>query len=69
VWTPEPDKDGKRRYRRWAGCPKGTPEDESCCIVSVADGGRSVLSHQCNRKRGHGPGGLYCKQHAKRAAT
>ena len=23
------------------------------------------FSHQCSRKRGHGPDGLYCKQHAK----
>lgn len=55
-----------RRYRQWAGQPNGIPEDTTRCIESVADGGRSVLSHQCNRKRGHGPGGNYCAQHAKR---
>ena len=24
------------------------------------------VKRQCNHKPGHGPGGLYCKQHAKR---
>jgi hypothetical protein len=57
---------GQRRYRCWAGSPKGTPEDKSRCVESVHDEGRSPLSHQCGRKRGHGPEGLYCKQHAKR---
>lgn len=25
--------------------------------------------HQCNRKNGHGPDGLYCKQHGKMVAA
>jgi len=33
----------------------------------VADTGRSVLFHQCYKKRGHGPNGIYCRQHAKLA--
>ena len=57
----------ERRYRRWAGNPNGTPEDPLRCIENVADGGRSVLSHQCDRRRGHGPNGEYCRQHAKMA--
>ena len=54
----------KHRYRTWAGNPKGEPYIESRCVCDVSDGGRSVLSHQCYRKPGHGPDNLYCKQHA-----
>lgn len=53
------------RYRTWAGSPKGTPYNPSTCAMDVPDTGRSVLSHQCLRKPGYGPDGLYCKQHAK----
>jgi len=49
-----------RRYRIWAGNPKGDPEDPERCIEEVPDGGRSVLFHQCYRKRGHGPDRAYC---------
>ena len=58
-------KDGLRRYNKWAGNPNGTPEDTTCCITSVTPNERGGFahSHQCNRKRGHGPEGLYCKQH------
>lgn len=55
----------ERRYRVWAGSPNGTRENKENCVQDVADGGRSVLSHQCNRKRGHGPNGEYCRQHAE----
>lgn len=56
----------ERRYGQWAGNPKGTPEDPECCIEEVwpTQGGWSP--YQCSRKRGHGPDGLYCKQHAKK---
>lgn len=57
---PTPEKDGRRYYglniaRR--------PEDPSRCIVEVWGNDRWPSSHQCVRKRGHGPGGVYCKQH------
>jgi hypothetical protein len=53
-----------RVYGAWAGNPKGHPEDTSRCIESVMDG---FHSHQCIRKRGNGPDGLYCKQHDPQA--
>jgi len=53
------------RYRKWAGSPSGTAYNERHCAASVADGGRSVLSHQCSNRNGYGPAGLYCKTHAK----
>jgi hypothetical protein len=59
---------GKRRYGTWAGNPKGQSEDLNCCVESVYGTGR-YISGQCSRKRGHGPNGEYCKQHAKRAAS
>lgn len=54
---------GARRYNRWAGNPAGTPERLDDCVAEVADGGRSMLFHQCYR--GRGPGGELCRQHAK----
>lgn len=53
-----------RIYGEWAGNPKGFKERLEDCIVEVADP-RGFLRGQCSRKRGHGSGGLYCKQHAK----
>lgn len=41
----------------------GCPEDVVCCIEKVYPPGRWMSSKQCSRKRGHGPDGLYCKQH------
>jgi len=41
------------------------PRDETRCIASVADH-TGYHFYQCSRKRGHGPNGKYCKQHAKR---
>lgn len=61
-------KDGQRRYGCWAGKPEGRPEDMDLCIESVRGKGggfSSYLSVQCSRKRGHGFGGMFCKQHAK----
>lgn len=52
----------KRIYNKWAGNPKGTPENPTRCVKQVWQGG---LGCQCERKRGHDPDGLYCKQHAK----
>lgn len=58
-----------RRYGKWAGEPKGREEDPNNCIVEVAEGGRSVLFHQCYRSRGCGQNGAFCFQHAKKIAT
>ena len=49
-----------RRYGVWK-----TPEDSDYCVVSVHEGGRSVTFRQCGRKRGRGPEGEYCWQHAR----
>jgi hypothetical protein len=55
----------ERRYDQWAGNPKGIPEDKTRCIEEVTDfTGWHLL--QCRRKRGYGPNGEYCKQHAKK---
>lgn len=59
----------KRRYRQWAGSPKGTPYVPSRCAYEVPDSGRSPLSSQCSRNKGYGPNCLYCKQHGKRFAA
>ena len=53
-----------KRYGQWSGNPKGLPEDETKCVEEIIDTG-GFLFKQCSRKRGHGPKGLYCKQHGK----
>ena len=58
--------DGERRYGQWAGNKKGNPEDKTKCIVEVCvEQNRWPTFHQCRRKRGHGPEGVLCKQHAR----
>ena len=56
---------GENRYGVWQGCPLGQAEDLTRCIEEVwpSDG---WVPYQCCRKRGHGPEGSYCKQHAKK---
>lgn len=58
-----------RRYGQWAGNPKGVAEQTDRCVFELFDRGWG-MGHfrQCSRKRGHGPGGLFCKQHARMAA-
>ena len=51
-----------RRYGVWAGSP-GDPEDLTRCIEVIDVRAGWGRSHQCRLKRGHGPEGLYCRQH------
>jgi len=54
-------------YCRWGGNPKGVKEDTTRCIEEVWPQDRGTwLPHQCGRRRGHGPDGRFCKQHAKK---
>lgn len=55
----------ERRYGEWAGCPKGRAEDKTRCVVEVYPQSGSWVPYQCLRKKGYGPNGEYCKQHAK----
>ena len=60
---------GKRRYACWSGQPNGVPERMEKCIVQVhGTGMRGMIGRQCDRNRGHGPNGEYCKQHAKQVS-
>ena len=52
-----------RRYGKGYG-REGMLEDPTRCISSIVSR-ETLYSWQCSRKRGHGKGGLYCKQHAK----
>ncbi len=61
--VPKKGPDGLRRYREWAGNPGGVKEDEGMCVEEVGFDQRGAQHHQCLRKRGHGPGRQYCKQH------
>ncbi len=56
--------DTERRYTTWAGNPQGNNEDPKHCIEALW-GGMWDLGRQCQRNRGYGEGGAYCKQHAK----
>ena len=55
----------EQRYNQWAGNPRGDLEDKTRCIKEVQDSSGWHF-YQCQRKRGYGPDGLYCKQHAKK---
>jgi len=44
------------------GFSKGDSEDPERCIASVW---YKFSEYQCARKRGYGPDGAYCEQHAK----
>jgi hypothetical protein len=37
----------------------------ACCAYEVVTNDRAAHRYQCSRKPGHGPSGLYCKQHAE----
>ncbi len=39
------------------------PEDPMRCVKGLTYGGRLIFPVQCGNKRGHGPNGLYCRQH------
>ena len=65
MMVPTPNEKGERRYNRWAGNPKGNAEDKARCAAEVFE--RSGWHfYQCLRKRGHGPDGEFCKQHASK---
>ena len=55
-----------RVYGEWAGNPSGHKENMTQCIASVFRHG-GYIAAQCSRRRGHGPDGLYCKQHGSQA--
>lgn len=52
-----------KSYGAWSGRPEGNRPDYDRCCVEVWTQERWSRAHQCNRKRGHGPEGAYCKQH------
>lgn len=54
------------RYGVWAGNPNGFAERKADCKAEVNDGYHTA---QCQRPRGHGPEGEYCRQHAKKIAS
>jgi hypothetical protein len=62
------DESGIRIYGAWAGNPKGHAEDKTRCIEEVWPRDSFMIPYQCHKKRGYGPDGKYCKQHAKKLA-
>lgn len=51
------------KYGCWGGNPGGVKEDPKKCVEQVwPDNG--FIPRQCSRKRGYGPSGEYCHQHA-----
>ena len=51
------------RYGSWSGEPRGRTYVEGRCAETVSPVGLMGVSHQCSRKNGHGPAGLFCKTH------
>ena len=58
--APKADENGVRWYGLHFNRRR---EDVSLCIEEVAGRESWPSYRQCTRKRGHGPDGLYCKQH------
>ena len=42
------------------------PYNPDRCAYAVTDPPWYIDQHQCSRKPGHGPDGMFCKQHAKK---
>jgi hypothetical protein len=57
------DKLYPKSYGAWAGNLQGDAPDYTRCCARVWSSERFSRAHQCQRKRGHGPDGAYCKQH------
>jgi hypothetical protein len=53
------------KYARWAGNRHGNPYKPERCAEEVWPNDRGFIPGQCFRKPGHGPDGIFCKQHAK----
>jgi len=53
----------KMRYGQWSGNEQGHHHYSEQCAWPVTQA--SQITCQCNRAPGHGPEGLYCKQHAR----
>lgn len=64
VYVPLPNTGGVRIYGQSAANPRGDKERKDNCLAEPYSC-HSFVSMQCTRKRGHGPDGLFCKQHAK----
>ena len=60
--------DHVKRYDVWSGNKHGILEDPTRCIAEVPDG-TGWHSYQCQRKRGYGYQGHFCKQHAKKPCS
>ena len=54
------------RYGRWGSNSAGYPYNPAHCASEVYHRFGGYVSSQCSRKNGHGPDGLYCKQHSKK---
>jgi hypothetical protein len=56
----------KPQYGVWAGNNQGHKPDLDRCAAEVPHNPGGWYTVQCGRKRGHGPEGAFCKQHAKK---
>ena len=55
----------ERRYGRSDGWYTPSRYKPLHCAWEVSEPPYYLDSHQCSRSTGHGPDGLYCKQHAR----
>ncbi len=52
------------RYGQWGGNPNGRPYNPKKCAYAVMSEG-FCIDYQCLRKPGHGPHGMFCRNHAR----
>lgn len=53
-----------RRYGLSHRDQEGVIENPRHCIMAVDDPEQTTLRYQCGERRGHGPAGLFCTEHA-----
>lgn len=59
------EKAEKYRYGIWDEDRQGTAYNPNQCAAEAWNENKVPMFYQCSRKPGHGPAGLYCKQHSK----
>jgi len=54
------------RYGKRSSQPQGVAYDPARCAAAVWGQWRGMIEAQCQRRAGHGPDALFCKQHAEK---
>lgn len=59
--------DYKESYGKWSGRPEGNKPNYDNCCAEIPRAKGAYIMKQCERRKGYGPNGNYCKQHGTAA--